>query len=302
MIPNGFTLLPTPLPPMLLKMAGVRVETRFVGLYYLGSKATWSDGRSSRSFPFYTVWQPYIRHPAMMFALAGLEVHLGADDLEPTHQLVCDQIKEQVYVAPWDEAERFLDAQHPPRRSPTPEEWQAVQALISALPQPSQEDMQQLGMFEWLSPPTPEMQARKSELVAWLNQSVDRGQIELYPLMLGLSQEETLRFWRGRYRAMNVNNLNFEKKLLSQRGLSLGLSKLEIEALATSLERAVKILRETEGSCTDSSRIEARKKRALAQIQYDLLTGFWQGGVPALKMPNLSDDTTWKWTVKEPPW
>lgn len=196
-IPSSFTLLPTPLPPMLLTMAGVAVESRFVGMYYLGSKATWSDGRNSQSFPFYTVWHPYIQHPAMMFPLARLKVHLGADDLEPTHQMVCDRQEEIVYVAPWNEAEKFLDTQHPPQRPPTPEEWQAVQALISALPQPSLEEMQQAGMFEWLSSPTPEMQACKAELVAWLNQHIDRSQVELYAQALGLSIEEALLFLEG---------------------------------------------------------------------------------------------------------
>lgn len=101
---------------------------------------------------------------------------------------------------------------------------------------------------------------------------------------------------------MNVNNWNLEKKLLAQRGLSLGLSKLEIEALVSSLEGAVKTLRETDVSFRDRSSSEERKKRSLAQIQYDLLRELLQGGIPAPEMPNLSDDSTWRWTVKEPPW
>lgn len=197
MIPSSFTLLPTPLPPMLLKVAGVEVEARFVGLYYLGSKATWTDGRSSRTFPFYTVWQPYIQHPAMMFALARLEVHLGTDELEPTHQLVCDRQEERVYVAPWSETQRLFKQQHPPLQSPTPKELETIQALISALPQPSMEEMQQVGMFEWFLGSTPQMEAGKIELVAWLNQYIDSGQIELYAQTLGLSPEEVRMFLEG---------------------------------------------------------------------------------------------------------
>ena len=101
---------------------------------------------------------------------------------------------------------------------------------------------------------------------------------------------------------MDVNNLNLEKQLLTQRTLSFGLSELEIMALVNSLDRALKILSETEGSFRDRSSAEVRKKRALAQIQYDLLRGFWQGRIPVPKMPNLSDDTTWKWIVKESCW
>lgn len=197
MIPRSFTLLPTPLPPMLLPMAGVVVETRFIGLYYLGSKATWTDGRSSRTFPFSTVWQPYTRHPAMLFPLASLGVHLGADDREPTHQLVSDRTESRVYVAAWTEANRFLANQHPPLRSAAPAAWEAVKAAISSLPQPTMTQMQQLGMFEWFSSPTPPMLAAQTELVTWLNQYIDRSQIEYYAQLLNLSPEEVLLFLEG---------------------------------------------------------------------------------------------------------
>lgn len=77
-----------PLPPMLLTMARVKGDSRFTALYYRGSKATWNDGRIRATFPFYTVWQPYIEHFAITIHL--FDAHLGSDDYEPTHALVCD--------------------------------------------------------------------------------------------------------------------------------------------------------------------------------------------------------------------
>lgn len=108
-ISDSFNLLPTPLPPMLLDMAGVMVETRFIGLYYSGNP-TWTDGRSSTTFSFYSVWQPYTRHSAVLFPLTRIGAHLGADDLDLTHQLICDRQENVVYVAPWQEAQKFLDS------------------------------------------------------------------------------------------------------------------------------------------------------------------------------------------------
>lgn len=42
-----------------------------------------------------------------------------------------------------------------------------------------------------------DMQDRKAELLAWLNQYIDSGQIELYAQMIGLSPEEARTFLEG---------------------------------------------------------------------------------------------------------
>jgi len=138
-LPASFVQLPLPLPPMLLEMAEVRSEAQFVGLYYWGTKATWSDGCGSGTFSYFSCWAPFSRHPALAFPLAAqpYRIHLGSDDLEPSHQIICDRQKETLYVAPWQEAQNFLKSQHPPKRPPTPEEWAAVEALIEAMPRPS---------------------------------------------------------------------------------------------------------------------------------------------------------------------
>lgn len=96
-IPESFKQIDVPLPPRLLSMVGVKGDSRFVGLYYRGSKASWNDGRGSATFPFYTVWQPYINH--LVIAIHLFDAHLGADDLEATHVFVCDRQHQKVYVA-----------------------------------------------------------------------------------------------------------------------------------------------------------------------------------------------------------
>ena len=132
-LPESFKLIDVPLPPMLLSMAGVKGESRFVALFYRSSKSTWTDGRGSATFPFYTVWQPYIEHLAIAMHL--FDAHLGADDLEATHVLVCDRLDLKVYVAPIEEAMQFLDSQHPPRQPLTQEEWEQIKVLVAQQPQ-----------------------------------------------------------------------------------------------------------------------------------------------------------------------
>jgi len=41
---HNLNLLPVPLPPMLPEMVGVG-DSRYFAMFYMGSKATWTDGR-----------------------------------------------------------------------------------------------------------------------------------------------------------------------------------------------------------------------------------------------------------------
>lgn len=177
-LPESFKLIDVPLPPMLLSMAGVKGESRFVGLFYRGSKATWTDGRGSATFPFYTVWQPYIGHLAIAIHL--FDAHLGADDLEPTHVLVCDRLDLRVYVAPIEEAMRFLDSQHPPRQPITPQEWEVIKAQYAHLAPLSMSQMQDIGMFELFTPPKAEHKERAKQLIQWLDKYIDEALIRKY--------------------------------------------------------------------------------------------------------------------------
>lgn len=177
-IPSTFVPLPVPLPPMLLEMAGVKIESQFVALNYQGSKATWSDGRSSAPFPFFTVWQPYIEHLAIAIYLLGY--NLGSDDALPEQALVCDRLHQKVYVAQWDETERFLDYQHPKIQALNCEQWQEIKAQIAALPPPNMSQLQELAMFEMFLPPLPQQAEKAKQLVRWLDQYIDEALLRKY--------------------------------------------------------------------------------------------------------------------------
>lgn len=94
---------------------------------------------------------------------------LEADDPSATHQLICDRQENVVYVAPWQEAQKFLDSQHPPRQEPTLVDWEAVEAYLAAQPQTTLEECRKLGMFEMFVPPSFEEQQYTVALVNWSN-------------------------------------------------------------------------------------------------------------------------------------
>lgn len=176
--PQGFKLIDVPLPPMLLDMAGVKGESRYVSLYYWGSKATWNDGRSSATFPFYTVWLPYIEHLAIAIHL--FDYHLGADDEYPTHVLVCDRLEQKVLIALIEEAKQFLESQHPPRQSITPEQLEQIKELVAQQEPLNISEMQNLGMFELFTAPKPEHKQRAAQLIQWLDEYIDEALIKKY--------------------------------------------------------------------------------------------------------------------------
>lgn len=176
-IPNSFQPLSVPLPPMLLEMVGVEVDSQFISLYYSGNKATWNDGRSLTTFPFYSVWQPYTEHLAIAIEL--FDCNLGADDDGATHALVCDRSGKKVYVAPFEEVMRFLDWQHPPTQKITKEQWEDIKAQLEAQTPLSMSQMQELGMFEMFAP-NPEHIQRAIELICWLDQYIDESLMRRY--------------------------------------------------------------------------------------------------------------------------
>lgn len=177
-IPESFKPISVPLPPMLLSMAGVEGDSRFIALKYWGNKAAWNDGRGSATFPFYTVWKPYIEHLAIAIHL--FDTHLGSDDYEPTHVLVCDRQHEKVYVAPIEEAMRFLDSQHPPRQPITLEQWEEIKAQLGEQAPLDMSQLQDLGLFEVFLPSKPEHKEVALQLVQWLDGYIDEALISSY--------------------------------------------------------------------------------------------------------------------------
>lgn len=165
-IPLSFKPLTVPLPPMLLELVGVSKDMRFVALYYWYGKPTWSDSKTCTSFPFYTVWQPYTQHRAITHQL--VKCHLGWDEQESTHALVCDRAWEKVYVAPFGEAVVFLNSQQEQTQSVTIQHWENIKAQALAYTPVSFERMREVGMFEMFLAPAEEQKQKALEMVAWL--------------------------------------------------------------------------------------------------------------------------------------
>ncbi|HEY9737573.1 MAG TPA: hypothetical protein V6D06_14865 [Trichocoleus sp.] len=183
MTPGTFRELPISLPPMLLQMARVTGEGRFISLYYWGSKATWDSGRGAATFSFYGVWSPLIEHLALACHL--WDCHLGSDDAYPTHALIADRQEQKLYVADWDEAQRFVEDQHPPLPELTAEQEAEALASLVQVPigsngRPQFEELQRLGLFEVLMPLSPLLQQESAELTAWLDQFVADELLEHY--------------------------------------------------------------------------------------------------------------------------
>lgn len=171
-----FFQLPIPLPPMLLEMMGYRQRSRYVGLYYLGSKATWDDGRSVSTFSFYSCWEPLISHFALELDL--IPFHLGSDDMLPTHAILCDRAEAKLYVGDHTEVLQFLEAQHPPLEPISPDHLRHLQdgwEVCLSMP-----DMQRLGMFEQFYGASPEQQQQVAGLVEWLDQFISEALVERY--------------------------------------------------------------------------------------------------------------------------
>lgn len=169
-IPRTFKSLDVPLPPMLLELAGVGKEHRFVALYKWYGKPTWTNGNSCTPFPVCTVWQPFIQHEAIASQLIGYD--LGADNEEPSHALVCDRLQGKMYVAAFEVVIYFLNSQQQQTRAISVCYWEAVKHKALAYTPVTFERMQKVGMLEMFLPPTPEHLRQARELVNWLDKYV----------------------------------------------------------------------------------------------------------------------------------
>ncbi len=181
------------MPPILLEMAGVSVESRYIGMYYQSTNPIWTDGRTLRTFSFYACWNPLIQHPAISFPLRMAinldstrqdsddeydEPGLGSDDCSPTHLIVCDRVEQTMAIAAWKSGHQFLKAQHPPRPPATPEEIEAERKAVLALMKtldwkPTVEEMNQRGMFEMFSQPDAKLIHQRDEIIAFLDRHLD---------------------------------------------------------------------------------------------------------------------------------
>ena len=175
MLGTHFIELPVAMPPMLPGMVGVN-NTQYFALYYQGSKATWSNGRAMATFSYYAVYAPLIEHITLAIHLEPY--NLGSDDELPEHAILCDCVRNKMYVGAYKEIDYFLLQQHSDELPILSE--QEFETAIKALEDMSFEQMQKLGMFEMFGNTNPQARQQTVELVHWLDQQVTEELIHLY--------------------------------------------------------------------------------------------------------------------------
>lgn len=189
MTPHNFHPIHTPLPPMLLEMSEVTSGAQFIGMFYQGSKATWTDGRATTTFNFYQCWQPLSSHPAISFPLArviedfplseeGYFGGFGSDDCPATHLLLLDTIEKTMAISDWKEGQQFLSDQHPPLPPSTPEQRAAERSALMALfknlgANPTINELNRRGMFEMFFPPDANLSKQRQQMVEFLDRNLD---------------------------------------------------------------------------------------------------------------------------------
>jgi hypothetical protein len=175
---TNFHQLPVAMPPMLPEVVGVQGSSRLFSLSYKGSKPFWSDGRAGATFSYYAAYQPLVEHLAL--ALHLFAFHLGSDDEPPTHALLIDRQEAHLYVGVYHQVMQMLAAQHPPKRSSTPEELAAIEQHLAAIESLSFEQLREHGMFEFLMGATEGQKNKCWAMVAWLDELITEDLIQAY--------------------------------------------------------------------------------------------------------------------------
>lgn len=175
---TNFHKLPVAMPPMLPEVVGVQGNSRLFSLSYEGSKPFWSDGRAGATFSYYAAYLPFVEH--LTLAIHLFAFHLGSDDEPPTHALLVDRLEAHLYVGECHEVMKMLAAQHPPKRSPTPEELAEIEEQFAAMKALRFEQMREQGMFEFLLGATEGQQQKCRAMVAWLNERITEDLIHSY--------------------------------------------------------------------------------------------------------------------------
>ncbi len=167
-------LLPTPLPPQFLQVAGYTAENRFIGLWYHATQSNLSDGQMTRPVSFYRVYAPLVQHTAVSIYVRQAGADLGSDDSYPTHALLLDTKNERIYLGTLEEVETILGAQNErvARAGEFAGEFDAAKTL---------EDFQKLGMFEFFGSgvSSPEETRLQAEMKTFLDAYIPPNVIEL---------------------------------------------------------------------------------------------------------------------------
>lgn len=174
----NFRKLPVAMPPMLPEVVGVQGNSRLFSLSYEGSKPFWSDGRAGATFSYGAAYEPFIEHFALAIHLFAF--HLGSDDEPPTHALLIDRQEAHLYVGAYSQVIQMLAAQHPPKRSPTPEELTEIEEHFAMLEPLSFEQMREQGMFEFLLGATEGQKDKCWAMIAWLDERITEDLIQAY--------------------------------------------------------------------------------------------------------------------------
>lgn len=176
--PEGLTVIPVKPPTILMELIGYPGEARYVGLFYMGAKATWNDGLASCTFSYYSAYAPLTDHPAMYIHL--LEADLGSDESHPTHALVCDREGNRFLVGEFEAVHRFLHEQISDEQRR--EAGRCYQKLFS---EPAGlDELHALGMFELFARPSDETSARTMALLQQLDEQITEDLIRRYAEMM----------------------------------------------------------------------------------------------------------------------
>jgi hypothetical protein len=108
--PETFRVLRAPLWPRLPRAVGYPGAARWVALYVSSDHVMYTDGSSSGTGDT-SLFLAYKRHSVVAPHLAG--AYLGSADEEARDWLVIDTQQQVLYLAPCDEARRFLRSQWP---------------------------------------------------------------------------------------------------------------------------------------------------------------------------------------------
>ena len=174
-MPDHFTVLPIPLPPMPAALVGHNGISRWFSLCYVGSKATWSTGWVSSTCSYYAGYQPLLDHPVLALHFAPFD--FGSDDGPPQHALLCDRQTAQMVVGEYEEVYRFLRQANPAPPAPSAHEIEAMRQQFATM---TMEEMREQGMFDFLFGPAPAQRQLSGELVAWLDQFITPALLRQY--------------------------------------------------------------------------------------------------------------------------
>ncbi|MDV2997418.1 MAG: hypothetical protein N4J56_007123 [Chroococcidiopsis sp. SAG 2025] len=107
------------------------------------------------------------------------ECHLGSDESDPTHAILCDIEAQKMYVGDYEVVRRFVKTHRllQPTRSLTLEEIIQLQTQIKIYP-PTQEEFNRKGMMEMCGRIAPNLQAERDRLIQWLDAQVTSTLIE----------------------------------------------------------------------------------------------------------------------------